>query len=46
MVPQNGVLFNETILYNLNYSNPDATMKEIIEVCKTCEIHDKIMSLP
>ena len=29
------MLFNETILYNLNYSNPDATMDEIIEVCGT-----------
>jgi ATP-binding cassette subfamily B protein len=40
MVPQYGVLFNDTILYNLKYSNPDATMEEIIEVCKACEIHD------
>lgn len=36
MVPQNGVLFNDSILFNLKYSNPDATMDEIIKVCKRC----------
>mmetsp|Transcript_14140 Transcript_14140/g.24009 ORF Transcript_14140/g.24009 Transcript_14140/m.24009 type:complete len:222 (-) Transcript_14140:617-1282(-) len=30
MVPQNGSLFNDSILFNLKYSNPDATMEEII----------------
>jgi ABC-type multidrug transport system fused ATPase/permease subunit len=45
MVPQYGVLFNDSILFNLKYSNPDASMEEIIEVCKACEIHDKIVSV-
>lgn len=46
IVPQNGVLFNESILFNLKYSNPDATQEEIEEICKKCLIHDKIMSMP
>ena len=36
IIPQNGVLFNETILFNLKYSNPDATEDEIVEMCKKC----------
>ena len=43
MVPQNGILFNDTIMFNLQYSNPEATDEEIMEVCKQCEIHEKIM---
>ena len=43
IIPQNGILFNDTILFNLQYSNPDATTDEIIEACKQCQIHDKIM---
>eukprot|EP00355_Strombidium_rassoulzadegani_P003838 CAMPEP_0168625766 /NCGR_PEP_ID=MMETSP0449_2-20121227/10221_1 /TAXON_ID=1082188 /ORGANISM="Strombidium rassoulzadegani, Strain ras09" /LENGTH=387 /DNA_ID=CAMNT_0008667611 /DNA_START=14 /DNA_END=1177 /DNA_ORIENTATION=+ len=45
IIPQNGILFNDTILFNLQYSNPDATLEEIIEVCKKCEIHGKIMKM-
>ena len=36
IVPQNGVLFNDTILFNLKYSNPDATMEEIEQIAKKC----------
>lgn len=43
MIPQNGILFNDTIMFNLRYSNPDATDEEVIEMCRQCEIHDKIM---
>lgn len=43
IIPQNGILFNDTILFNLQYSNPDLTLDEIMEVCKKCEIHEKIM---
>ena len=45
VVPQNGVLFNDTILYNLKYGNPDATLEEFVEVCKKCQIHDKIQKM-
>lgn len=43
LIPQNGILFNDSIMYNLRYSNPDATDEEIIEVCKQCQIHEKIV---
>ena len=36
IVPQSGNLFNDTILYNLQYSNPEASMDEIIQVSKQC----------
>ena len=26
----------------MKYSNPDATLEEVIEVCKRCQIHEKI----
>ena len=29
VIPQNGALFNDTILFNLQYGNPDATLEEI-----------------
>ena len=39
------MLFNDTILFNLRYSNPDATFEEIVEVCKKCQIHEKILKM-
>lgn len=29
IVPQNGILFNDSILFNLQYGNPNATLEEI-----------------
>jgi len=46
IVPQNGILFNDTILYNLKYGRPDASLEDIIEVAKQCQIHDRIMEMP
>ncbi|MBX9976815.1 MAG: ABC transporter ATP-binding protein/permease [Alphaproteobacteria bacterium] len=46
IVPQDTVLFNDTIAYNIGYGRPDASMKEIIEVAKRAQIHDFIESLP
>lgn len=46
IIPQNGILFNDTILHNLQYSNDNATFDEIVEIAKQCEIHDKIMGMP
>ena len=40
------MLFNDSILYNLKYSNPDASQEEIEKMCKACSIHDKIMDMP
>lgn len=45
VIPQNGPLFNDTILYNLQYGCPGISQEEIIEVCKKCQIHDKIIQM-
>jgi ATP-binding cassette, subfamily B, heavy metal transporter len=46
MVPQDTVLFNDTVRYNIGYGRPDATEDEIIEAAKLAQIHDFVMSLP
>ncbi len=46
VVPQDTVLFNDTIFYNIAYGRPDATHGEIIEAAKAAKIHDFIESLP
>ena len=46
IVPQDTVLFNDTIYYNIAYGKPDATRDEIIQAAKHAHIHDFIESLP
>ncbi|WP_293779990.1 ABC transporter ATP-binding protein/permease [uncultured Oxalicibacterium sp.] len=46
IVPQDTVLFNDTIEYNIAYGRPGATRSEIIEAAKSAYIHDFIESLP
>jgi ABC-type transport system involved in Fe-S cluster assembly fused permease/ATPase subunit len=46
IVPQDTVLFNDTIYYNLMYANPDATREAVIGAAQMAHIHDFIMSLP
>ncbi len=46
MVPQDTVLFNDTIRYNIRYGRPDATDEEVEAAAKMAQIHDFIMSLP
>ena len=46
MVTQDTYLFNGSILENLLYAKPEATMDEIIEASKIANIYDFIMSLP
>lgn len=46
VVPQDTVLFNETLMYNLKYANQNASDEEIYEACRAASIHDKIMSFP
>ncbi|MBW8308524.1 MAG: ABC transporter ATP-binding protein/permease [Candidatus Paracaedibacteraceae bacterium] len=46
IVPQDTVLFNDTIRYNIAYGCPSATEEEIIETTKAAQIHDFILSLP
>ncbi|CDW83458.1 metal abc transporter permease [Stylonychia lemnae] len=45
VIPQNGILFNDTILHNLQYGNEDATFEEVVEIAKKCQIHEKILSM-
>lgn len=46
IVTQDTYLFNGTILENLLYAKPDASIEEIESACKTANIYDFIMSLP
>jgi ABC-type transport system involved in Fe-S cluster assembly fused permease/ATPase subunit len=46
IVPQDTVLFNDTIEYNIAYGNPDASNAEIVAAAKAAYIHDFIESLP
>jgi ATP-binding cassette, subfamily B, heavy metal transporter len=46
IVPQDTVLFNDTIEYNIAYGKPDAGKDEIIAAAKAAYIHDFIESLP
>lgn len=46
VVPQETILFNETIRYNLKYANQDCTEEEMEEACRAASIHDRIMSFP
>jgi ATP-binding cassette subfamily B protein len=45
-VPQDTVLFNDTILYNIRYGRPDASDDEVIEAARAAHIHDFILTLP
>ncbi|WP_372614281.1 ABCB family ABC transporter ATP-binding protein/permease [Aquicoccus sp.] len=46
VVPQDTVLFNDTIRYNIAYGRDGASEDEIIAAAKDAQIHDFIMSLP
>lgn len=40
------VLFNESILYNLQYGRAEATLEDIENAAKAARIYDRIMSFP
>jgi ATP-binding cassette subfamily B protein len=46
MVPQDTVLFNDTIRYNIEYGRPGATQDEIEAAAKLARIHEFVLSLP
>jgi len=46
IVPQDTVLFNDTILYNIRYGRPEAAPEAVIEAARAAHIHDFIDSLP
>jgi len=46
IVPQDTVLFNDTIGYNIAYGKPDATEEEVIQAARSAHIHEFVESLP
>jgi ABC-type transport system involved in Fe-S cluster assembly fused permease/ATPase subunit len=46
MVPQDTVLFNDTIAYNIQYGAPGASKTKMRKAAKLAQIHDLIMDLP
>ena len=46
VVPQDTVLFNDTIGYNIAYGNPDASQDEVQEAAKAAQLSDLIKTLP
>jgi len=46
IVPQDTVLFNDTVAYNIAYGRPGASQDEIEAAAKSAQIHDFITSLP
>jgi ATP-binding cassette, subfamily B, heavy metal transporter len=46
MVPQDTVLFNDTVRYNIRYGRPDATDAQVEVAAKLAQIHDFVMTLP
>ena len=46
VVPQDTVLFNDTIYYNIAYGNNGATKEEVISAAQNADIHDFITILP
>ena len=46
VVPQDTVLFNDTIYYNIAYGNPDASREQVEQAARQAKIHDFVMSLP
>ena len=46
VVPQDTVLFNDTVFYNIAYGRPEATRAEIEAAAKAARIHDFVASLP
>jgi ATP-binding cassette subfamily B protein len=46
VVPQDTVLFNDTIRYNIAYGRPEASQAEVEAAARAAKIHDFIVSLP
>ena len=46
VVPQDTVLFNDTIYYNIAYGNTNSTKEEVVNAAKNADIHNFISTLP
>ena len=46
VVPQDTVLFNDTIAYNIGYAREGATQDEIVEAARAAQVHEFVLALP
>ncbi|WP_028535936.1 ABCB family ABC transporter ATP-binding protein/permease [Paludibacterium yongneupense] len=46
IVPQDTVLFNDTIYYNIAYGRPDAAREDVLDAARSAHIHDFVQGLP
>jgi ABC-type transport system involved in Fe-S cluster assembly fused permease/ATPase subunit len=46
VVPQDTVLFNDTLRYNIAYGRPDASVEEIEAAARSAQLHDFVAALP
>lgn len=46
VVPQDTVLFNATIMFNLLYANPAASEEDVFDAARAANIHDRILAFP
>jgi ATP-binding cassette, subfamily B, heavy metal transporter len=46
IVPQDTVLFNDTVEYNIAYGNPGSTLAQVVVAAQTAHIHDFISATP
>jgi ABC-type transport system involved in Fe-S cluster assembly fused permease/ATPase subunit len=46
MVPQDTVLFNDTVRYNIRYGRPEASDADVEDAARLAQVHGFVMSLP
>ena len=46
VVPQDTVLFNDTIRYNIAYGRPDATQEQIEHAARVAQVHEFVLRMP
>lgn len=46
VVPQETILYNDTLMYNVRYANASASEEDVYRACRAARIHEKIVSLP
>jgi ABC-type transport system involved in Fe-S cluster assembly fused permease/ATPase subunit len=46
IVPQDTVLFNDSIFYNIQYGRPEASPAEVEEAARLAQVHDFVMAMP
>ncbi|KAI9724242.1 MAG: hypothetical protein M1828_003665 [Chrysothrix sp. TS-e1954] len=46
VVPQDTVLFNESLMYNLKYANQNASDEDVFAACRAASIHERILTFP